>query len=94
MENGHPVFHSGCLLCTRCSFSCPENAISLGLLEGWKVNGPYNFRKIMEDPGLQDRIPAEKLSWLYRNYYRKADRILAAVSAHEKEKALFRKLWD
>lgn len=30
----------------RCSMFCPENAIHIGFLEGWRVNGPYDFDKI------------------------------------------------
>ena len=30
----------------RCSFICPTNAISIGLLDKWKVNGQYDFLKI------------------------------------------------
>lgn len=36
-------FHDRCILCTRCSFSCPVDAIRIGLLNNWRVNGPYRF---------------------------------------------------
>lgn len=41
-------FHHSCLMCMRCSFYCPADAIHIGFLEdwGWKVNGAYDFRKI------------------------------------------------
>jgi len=39
-------FHHHCLMCMRCSFFCPKNAIHIGYLEGWKVNGRYDFEKI------------------------------------------------
>lgn len=41
-------FHHHCLMCMRCSFYCPADAIHIGFLEqwGWKVNGGYDFRKI------------------------------------------------
>ena len=74
MEDGRPVFGHDCSLCVRCSFSCPENAISIGLLDGWKVNGAYAFSRIMEDEAINDMIPVNKLSFLYRGYYRKAER--------------------
>ena len=43
--NGKFKFHAHCLACTRCSFNCPTNAFSIGLLTGWKVNGPYMFKE-------------------------------------------------
>ncbi len=38
-------FHFGnnCDMCAKCAFLCPENAISIGLLNNWKVNGEYKF---------------------------------------------------
>jgi len=33
-----------CVMCARCSFYCPQNAISIALLNGWKVNGAYDFK--------------------------------------------------
>lgn len=40
------IFHHHCLMCMRCSMFCPTNAIHIGFLEGWKVNEPYDFKKI------------------------------------------------
>lgn len=44
-ENGNFHFGKNCLMCMRCSFFCSKNAIKIGLFNGWKVNGPYNFLK-------------------------------------------------
>ena len=71
MVNGRPHFGTKCVLCVRCSFSCPHNAISIGLLNGWKVNGDYDIDRIMKDETIPAEIPLDKLSVLYRGYYRK-----------------------
>lgn len=42
-ENGKFRFNSNCTMCTACSFNCPTNAISIGILNSWKVNGKYSF---------------------------------------------------
>lgn len=76
MANGRPVFGRNCSLCVRCSFSCPVDAISIGLLNGWRVNGPYEVDRIMADRTIPDTIPIEKLPRLYRKYYREADAML------------------
>ena len=36
-------FGNKCIMCARCSFSCPKDAIKIGVLNGWRVNGAYNF---------------------------------------------------
>ena len=74
--NGRPVFGRNCSLCVRCSFSCPVDAISIGLLNGWRVNGPYEVDRIMADQTIPDTIPIEKLPRLYRKYYREADKAI------------------
>lgn len=47
-KSGKIKFHHHCLMCMRCSFFCPTNAINIGFLQqwGWKVNGGYDFKKI------------------------------------------------
>ncbi len=42
-DGGKVVFGGDCVLCGGCYFSCPKNAISIGLLNAWKVNGAYDF---------------------------------------------------
>lgn len=45
-EKGKIRFSHYCDMCMRCSFFCPANAIHIGLLEGWKVNGDYRLHEI------------------------------------------------
>lgn len=80
MANGRPLFGRNCSLCVRCSFSCPVDAISIGLLNGWRVNGPYEVDRIMADRTIPDTVPIEKLPRLYRKYYREADAMLGKRS--------------
>ena len=78
--NGRPVFGRNCSLCVRCSFSCPVDAISIGLLNGWRVSGPYEVDRVMADQTIPDTILIEKLPRLYRKYYREADAMLGKRS--------------
>lgn len=55
-KKGEIKFHHHCLMCMRCSLNCPKNAIYIGYLEGWKVNGPYDFKKIRMLPHNKDII--------------------------------------
>ena len=43
MKDGLPIFGKNCIGCTACSFNCPADAISIGVLNGWRVNGAYKF---------------------------------------------------
>ena len=40
------IFHHHCLMCMRCSFFCPKDAINIGMLQKWKVNGKYDLSRI------------------------------------------------
>ncbi|MDD5952978.1 MAG: EFR1 family ferrodoxin [Oscillospiraceae bacterium] len=48
-KNDRLRFHHHCDMCMRCSFHCPQNAIHIGFLEPWKVNGAYPFRELEAD---------------------------------------------
>ena len=73
-------FGTNCALCVACSFGCPKNAISIGLLNGWKVNGSYNIEKKASDSSIEFPAFGENLKglhrWLYYKYYRNADLLL------------------
>lgn len=43
--DGKFKFKNNCVLCTRCSFNCPKDAFSIGLLNNWRVNKPYSFKR-------------------------------------------------
>lgn len=43
MEGGRPVFGRQCVICMACAFGCPKDAVRTGLLNGWRVNGGYDF---------------------------------------------------
>ncbi len=49
IKNDKIKFRHHCDMCMRCSFFCPTNAIEIGFLEGWKVNGAYDFNGIERD---------------------------------------------
>lgn len=42
-ENGDIKFKNKCVMCTSCAFRCPVDAITIGILNGWRVNGAYKF---------------------------------------------------
>lgn len=46
LKKGKIVFGHNCNMCMRCSYFCPENAIKIGMLNGWKVNEYYDLNNI------------------------------------------------
>ena len=77
------IFGHNCTMCTCCSFGCPTCAISIGLLNGWRINGSYNIKKTASD----STVPSPEMGkaytglhpWLYKKYYKKLDRILCSA---------------
>lgn len=69
MVDGKPEFGNHCLICARCSFRCPKDCISMGLLNGWKVHGAYSF----EDGDPNEKNGHEKYcKKAYDRYYEAA----------------------
>ena len=67
-------FGTKCALCVRCSFSCPSCAISIGLLNGWRINGDYRIEETADDPSIKFPYFTEELRglrrWAYYRYYK------------------------
>lgn len=43
IEEGKVKFRGNCVGCMGCAFHCPKDAIRTSILNGWRVNGKYNF---------------------------------------------------
>lgn len=67
-------FGTHCALCVCCSFNCPVKAISIGLLNNWRINGSYEIQKTAGDPGIKFPYFTDELKglkrWLYYKYYK------------------------
>ncbi len=77
VKNGKLKFDGKCTMCMRCVMFCPKNAVIPGLLRPMKVNGAYNFKKILLDNNIKADYVNENTKGyfkFYRNYYRKADK--------------------
>lgn len=75
------VFGHNCTMCTSCSFGCPTCAISIGLLNGWRINGSYNIKKTAADSAVAAPEMGKTYTglhpWLYKGYFKKLDKILS-----------------
>lgn len=77
--DGFPKFGTNCVLCVACSFNCPTKAISIGLLNGWRVNGSYKIVQTANDESINSGYFGESLKgfhrFLYYKYYRRLDKL-------------------
>lgn len=65
-KNGKYKFHQRCLMCMRCSFYCPKDAIKIGLYDKWRVNGKYDFEKIKNNDTLKLPYITEQSDGFYK----------------------------
>ncbi|MEL7603664.1 MAG: hypothetical protein AAGU77_10970, partial [Bacillota bacterium] len=80
VKNGKIHFDGQCALCMRCTMFCPQDAIRFGILHPWKVNGGYDFKRLLADPDIPPDFVREDTKGyfrLFRKYYRNADAALA-----------------
>lgn len=66
IKDGKIKFHHHCDMCMRCSFFCPTGAISIGFLQGWLVNGAYDFKGIEQDESEIKPYITEKSKGFYK----------------------------
>jgi hypothetical protein len=52
----------------RCSIFCPADAINIGILNGWRVNGGFRFEELEKDKTVDGNFINEKSRGLYRMY--------------------------
>lgn len=70
VKKGKIKFHHHCDMCMRCSFFCPTNAIKIGFLEGWKVNGAYDFKDVEKDTSPVPEYITENSKGFYKCFIR------------------------
>ena len=73
--NNKYKFKSTCIMCMRCSFSCPKDAIKIGVLQKWKVNGEYNFQEIIINPYIKGDFLKDHKSIFYNLFPKKLNEI-------------------
>lgn len=76
-KSGKFRFGGNCIMCTRCSFSCPKDAIKIGVLNGWRVNGAYNFENPNEAQTCRKPNYCKKA---YKRYFADAEKRIVAAN--------------
>ncbi len=86
LVDGKPKFGHQCTMCMGCAMACPNDAIKPGILTPWKVNGNWNFCKLLADEELSDDYTDREDAGyfkLFRKYYRRTEEIYESEKAEE-----------
>ena len=72
-KKGKIKLHNKCLMCMRCSFYCPKDAFNIGFLQswGWKVNGGYEYGRILNDPNIKGKYITNESKGFYSCFIKK-----------------------
>ena len=76
IENGKIKFHHHCDMCMRCSFFCPTDAIRIGFLDGWRVNGAYDLAGMEKEGKPEKPYITEESQGFYKcfiSYFQKIE---------------------
>lgn len=79
-NNGKMRFGSHCAMCMRCAMLCPKNAVRFGLINFFKINGAYNFRRLLADSDIAaDYVSEDTKGYFryFRRFFKQADASLA-----------------
>ncbi len=85
LKDGRVRFHHHCDMCMACSFFCPADAIKIGFLESWHVNGAYPLAALEARTDAPPFI-TEETEGFYRcfiRYFKDIDRRYEALTARQ-----------
>lgn len=71
--------HTSCALCMRCSYNCPNDAMNMGFLNLWVVNGPFKYEKIASNPEIKGDFVNKKTKGyfkLFKKYFKRQNELL------------------
>jgi NAD-dependent dihydropyrimidine dehydrogenase PreA subunit/flavodoxin len=89
MEGGFPRFGRRCAMCMGCAFRCPRDAVRPGILNAWRVNGPYPFEALCRDGSVPSVYADENTKGYFRlfwPYYKRTDEEIMAVKERMEER--------
>ena len=93
MCGGLPKFSGRCVMCMRCAFFCPADAVRPGFLNHWRVNGPYQFEKLVSDGTVPSVFIDENTKGyfrLFRKYYRETGNEIMMLKKYNTNAESFR----
>lgn len=70
---------TSCALCMRCCYNCPKDAINMGILNHWVVNGPFKYQQLVEDSSIKDNYVNKNTKGyfkFFKKYFKRQDELL------------------
>lgn len=77
----HKFYFSGqCTMCMRCVMFCPTDAINPGLICPLKINGAYDFKRILKDDSISSSFINQDTQGYFRLFRKYFNRVSAELS--------------
>ena len=67
-KKGRIKFHHNCAMCMRCSFFCPKDAFSIGIINSWRITDYYNLKKIEDDDTIKGDFVTDETKGFFKCY--------------------------
>jgi ferredoxin/flavodoxin len=87
-KKGKIRINNQCSMCMRCTMYCPKDAIHFGFMNAWRVNKPYDYKKIMQNSAISDSYVNKNTKGYFkhfRKYFAAQDSLLAAYGVSLKK---------
>ena len=78
-KNDKIKIKSSCCICTKCVHDCPKDAFKFGFLNLWRVNGAFNYPKLVNDKENKGNYINKNTKGyfkLFRKYYHNQNELL------------------
>ena len=63
-----------CAMCMGCTMNCPTDAITYGFMNLWKVNGMFNYKKIVNDKDISPEYINHETKGYFKKFNKYFDR--------------------
>lgn len=76
---------SSCAICMKCAHDCPKDAFRFGFLHLMKINGKFNYNKLLNDPNIKGNYINKNTKGYFKHfkkYFKEQNEIL---NKHNKE---------
>ncbi len=67
-------FNQNCVMCMRCSLKCPTDAITIGFLNHYKVNGSYDLNQsLLNSTNYDFSLEKDRFYQKFKDYFEYID---------------------
>lgn len=59
---------ASCCICMKCAHDCPVDAFKFGFLNPWRVNGTFNYKKLLDDKNVDPDYINNKTEGYFKHF--------------------------